>query len=107
MNIGRMDLDALPPLLAVRHRIQEADSAEARARVAAITGRPVDLAEFAAAVARLLGSGLIHEPVTLPAGALQCHWRLDLTPKGFETVLAMQRERAMTADALIADLLSP
>lgn len=102
-----MDLDRLLPLLAFRHRILGADSAEGRARIEAIAGRPLDPAEFAAAVARLLGSGLIHDPVTLPAGALQCHWRLDLTQQGFEMVQAMQRERGMSVDALIARIISP
>jgi hypothetical protein len=102
-----MDLDTLLPLLAFRHRIQEADSTEGRARIEAIAGQPIDPAEFAAALARLLNSGLIHDPVTLSAGALQCHWRLDLTPEGFASVQAMQRERGIGADALIAGILSP
>jgi hypothetical protein len=101
-----MDLDSLLPLLALRHRIQEPDSAEGRARVEAIAGRPIDPAEFAAAVARLLGAGLIHDPVTLAVGALQCHWRLDLTPEGFAVVQAMQRDSGMGADALIAQMIS-
>ena len=32
------------------------------------------------AVAEALAAGLIREPVVLPEGALQCHWRLQLTP---------------------------
>jgi hypothetical protein len=102
-----MDLDRLLPLLALRHRIQAPDSAEGRARLEALAGRPIDPAEFAAAMARLLAAGLIHDPVNLPAGALQCHWRLDLTPEGFASVQAMLRERGMGADALIAEIVSP
>jgi hypothetical protein len=33
-------------------------------------------------VAACLRDGLIREPVRLPEGALQCHWHLELTPKG-------------------------
>ena len=29
-----------------------------------------------------LRDGLIREPIRLPEGALQCHWHLELTPKG-------------------------
>jgi hypothetical protein len=102
-----MDLDSLLSLLAFRHRIREPDSAEGRMRVEAIVGRQIDPVEFAAAVTRLLTGGVIHDPVCLPAGALQCDWRLELTQEGFEVVQAMQRERGMSADALIAALVSP
>jgi hypothetical protein len=42
----------------------------------------LDAVAFHAAVAEALAAGLIREPVILPPGALQCHWRLDLTPQG-------------------------
>ena len=35
------------------------------------------------AVAKAVANGLIHDPVRLLPGALQCHWRLELTPAGF------------------------
>ncbi len=38
------------------------------------------------AVGAALAAGYIHDPVTLPPGALQCHWRLELTPRGFATL---------------------
>ena len=38
--------------------------------------------EFCDAVAACLRDGLIREPIRLPEGALQCHWHLELTPKG-------------------------
>lgn len=39
-----------------------------------------------AAVAEAVAAGLIHDPVRLPPGALQCHWHLELTPTGVATV---------------------
>ena len=39
-------------------------------------------AAVAAAVQDLVAEGLAHDPVRLPKGALQCHWHLELTPRG-------------------------
>ncbi len=51
------------------------------------------LEEFAApydvfrdAIDACLRDGLIREPIRLPEGALQCHWRLELTPNGVAEV---------------------
>ena len=96
-----MDLDGLLLLVAFRHQCREADSAAGQGQVEAIVGRQIDPAEFAAAVRRLTTGGLIHDPVFLPAGALQCQWRLEPTPDGVAAVQAMMRERSMSADALI------
>jgi hypothetical protein len=84
-----MDLDKLLLLIAFRHQCRGADSAAGQARVETIAGRQFDAAEFAAAVRRLTTAGLIHDPVFLPAGALQCHWRLEPTPEGVAAVRAM------------------
>ena len=84
-----MDLDKLLLLIAFRHQCREADSNAGQARAEAIAGRQFDAAEFAAAVRRLTTAGLIHDPVFLPAGALQCHWRLEPTPEGVAAVQAM------------------
>jgi hypothetical protein len=43
---------------------------------------PASRAEIAEAVRDGVGQGLLHEPVRLPPGALQCHWHLELTPRG-------------------------
>jgi hypothetical protein len=43
-----------------------------------------------AAVAAALAAGYIYEPVTLPLGALHCHWRLELTPHGFEAAARLR-----------------
>ena len=90
-----MDLDSLLLVSAFRHQVREADSAAGQLRVEAIAGRQIDSAEFASAIRRLVTGGLIHDPVFLPAGALQCHWRLEPTPEGVATVQAMVRERSI------------
>ncbi len=68
--------------IAYRHAITAANADEAFLRVQEITGKALDPAAFHQAVAEALAAGLIREPVVLPPGALQCHWRLDLTPQG-------------------------
>ncbi len=57
-------------------------------RFAALTGEAVDFGAFRDAVADCLRDGLIHEPIRLPEGALQCHWHLELTPKGVSAARA-------------------
>lgn len=80
----RQPADALQALLVAgyRHSLTAANADEAFLRVQDITGAPLDPAAFHAAVAEALAAGLIREPVVLPEGALQCHWRLHLTPHG-------------------------
>ena len=56
------------------------------------------------ALAACLRDGLIREPVRLPEGALQCHWRLELTPKGVAAGRALVEAAAQaTAARLGAD----
>jgi hypothetical protein len=54
-----------------------------------LTGGAVDETTFRAAVAAALRDRLIHEPIRLPEGALQCHWHLGLTPKGVAATRAL------------------
>src|SRR6202000_754829 len=68
-----MDLDDLLLLIAFRRQPREANADAGHARIETIVGRPIDAADFAAAMRRLLDGGLVHDPVFLPAGALQCH----------------------------------
>ena len=49
------------------------------------------------ALAACVRDGLIREPVRLPDGALQCHWRLELTPKGVAAGRALVEAAAQTA----------
>ena len=48
-------------------------------------GNDISRATIAAAVQSVVADGLACEPVRLPPGALQCHWHLELTPRGQET----------------------
>jgi hypothetical protein len=71
---------------AFRHVIQEPDLDSAFQRFYEITGGEVDAAGFRQAVATCLKERLIYDPVRIPEGALQCHWRLELTPAGVSAV---------------------
>lgn len=102
-----MDLGELLLLVAFRRQISEPDAASGQARVEAIVERPIDAADFTGAIRRLVAEGMIHDPVFLPAGALQCHWRLEPTPEGVAAVQALTQERRKSADALIALLSNP
>lgn len=99
-----MDLGDLLLLIAFRRQPREANAEAGHARVEAIVGRPIDAADFAAAISRLVYDDMIHDPVFLPAGALQCHWRLEPTPEGVAAVQALMQERRKSADALIVEL---
>jgi hypothetical protein len=76
--------------VAFRHFIDEPNIESGFQRIAELVGRPLDYEAFCDAVASCLRDRLIHEPVRLPEGALQCHWRLELTPEG----TAVARESA-------------
>lgn len=87
-----MEARALVLTTGYRHVINESNIEAGFDRVTMLTGADVTYDAFCDAVAACLYEGLIHEPVRLPEGALQCHWHLELTPKG-----------ASAARALIAD----
>ena len=74
----------LRALLAVafRHVIDEPTIEAGYQRFRDLSAEPPDENTFRAAVQEALRQGLIHEPVRLPEGALQCHWHLELTPRG-------------------------
>ena len=67
-------------LTAYRHRIVEATPEDGLARLAEYAREPDT--DFRDAVAACLRNGLIRDPVRLREGALQCHWRLELTEEG-------------------------
>jgi hypothetical protein len=69
---------------ALRARIDEPNIESGFQRFKAIAEQPIDYEAFCEAVAECLREHLVHEPVRLPEGALQCHWHLELTPKGVE-----------------------
>lgn len=79
-----MDLSQQILLVGYRHTIREANVEAAFERFVTRIDRPVFLNEFQDALDACLRDGLIREPIRLPEGALQCHWRLELTPKGID-----------------------
>ena len=91
-------------LIAFRHSITEPNVEAGFARISAIAGGKLDANVFHDALAGCLRDGLIREPVRLPEGSLQCHWQLELTPKGVDAVRAMTRAHATTADQLLDKL---
>ena len=77
-----MDARTLLLTAALRHRISEPNVEAGYERLVALTEGAPTFNEFCDAVASCLREGLIREPIRLPEGALQCHWHLELTPKG-------------------------
>ena len=77
-----MDATGLLLVTVLRHRIKEADFEAGYEHFQRLTGAGMDRQAFQDAVAAALSSRLIHDPVRLPEGALQCHWHLELTSAG-------------------------
>jgi hypothetical protein len=79
-------MDSVELLLttALRHRILEPTIEAAYERFVALSGASIPIAAFHDVVAYCLRERLIREPVRLLEGALQCHWHLELTPKGVD-----------------------
>ncbi len=74
--------------IAFRHSIDEPNIESAFERVQQIiTTLAYDA--FRGAIDLCLRDGLIHEPVRIEEGALQCHWKLELTPKGVQQARAL------------------
>jgi len=68
--------------VAFSHSISEPNVEAGYERVASLTDQPLSYDAFRDAIDACLRVGLIREPIRLPEGALQCHWRLELTHKG-------------------------
>jgi hypothetical protein len=68
------------PAWAAHHRIGEPESDCGFDRLIALLGGDPTKDEMRQAAANVVTDGYIHDPVRLPAGALQCHWHLELTP---------------------------
>jgi hypothetical protein len=77
-----MDAKSILLSTALRHTINDTNIEAGFERFTSIVGASIDLRAFCDAVAACLRDGLIREPIRLPEGALQCHWHLELTPKG-------------------------
>ena len=69
-------------IAAFQHVINEPNVEAGYESFRAISNSTVDFRAFLDAVAACVREGLVREPVRLPEGALQCHWHLELTPKG-------------------------
>jgi hypothetical protein len=82
------DARALLLMTAFRNVINEPNIEAGFERFAALAGETMDFGAFSDAVATCLRDGLIREPIRLPEGALQCHWHLELTPKGVSAARA-------------------
>jgi hypothetical protein len=84
-------MDARSQLLttAYRHSINEPSAEIAYQRFQTLVAQPIDYANFCDTIADLLRERLIHEPVRLPEGALQCHWHLQLTSAGTSAARAL------------------
>ena len=70
--------------LAFRHRITAPDAEAGIDQLSSRADGTATPEAWRAAVADALTAGYIHDPVRLPAGALQCPWHLELTPAGVE-----------------------
>ena len=79
-----MDTPALLLRTALRHFVSAPTAELAQAEIELLAGQALDATDFAAAVAALLRDGLIRDPIRLEDQALQCHWRLELTPVGVD-----------------------
>jgi hypothetical protein len=87
-----MDVQALLLTVAFRHVINAPNIEEGYEQFAALTSEAIIYDAFCEAVAGCLRAGLIHEPIRLPEGALQCHWHLELTPNGATAARALLRD---------------
>jgi hypothetical protein len=84
-----MDAVALLLTIAFQHVINEPNLEAGYERFATLANGAVDENAFRDAIAICLRDGLIREPIRLPEGALQCHWHLELTPKGVAAARAL------------------
>jgi hypothetical protein len=72
--------------VAFRHTISEPNVEAGYERFTGLADTPITYDAFRDAIDACLRKRLIREPIRLPEGALQCHWRLELTPSGVAEV---------------------
>jgi hypothetical protein len=68
-----------------QQQIRTPDAEAGLNRLVELVGGAATPNAWHAAVAEAVAVGLIHDPVRLPPGALQCHWHLELTLTGVAT----------------------
>ncbi len=76
---------------AFRQRVVAPDAETGIALLASAAGREDSAEAWRSAVAAAVADGLLYDPVRLPPGALQCHWHLELTPKGVAAVRGLRK----------------
>ncbi len=84
---------------AFRHRISEPNIEAGFERFRELTGGTIDEGAFRDAIAACVRDELMRDPVRLEEGSLQCHWRLELTSKGVESVRKLARPRSPDSPA--------
>ncbi len=77
-----MALEALLLRTGLTHFVSAPSAELALGEIERLAGQEIDAGDFATAIADLLSRGLIRDPIRLEDQALQCHWRLELTPDG-------------------------
>ncbi len=75
--------------IALHHSIDEPNIETAFERVQQLTTTTLAYDTFRDAIDLCLRDGLIRDPVRIEEGALQCHWKLELTPKGAAAARAL------------------
>jgi hypothetical protein len=81
-------------LVADQQQIRAPDADAGVSRLMEIAGGSATANAWHAAVADAVAAGLMHDPVRLPPGALQCHWRLELTTKGADAAGQLRQSAA-------------
>jgi hypothetical protein len=82
---------------AFRHVLKEANQDTGFESFSRLTRHALSYDSFSEAVASCVAQGLIRDPVRLEEGALQCHWRLELTPKGVELARGVQSREGLSS----------
>jgi hypothetical protein len=80
-------------LVAFRERLVAPDAETGAARVADLADQVAPAGTWLEVVADAVRKGLVHDPVRLPQGGLQCHWHLELTELGVEAARRLRAER--------------
>lgn len=96
-----MEAQSLLLTIAFRHTISEPNIEAGFERFQSLAGSSVDYQTFCDAVAACLRHDLIREPVRLPEGSLQCHWHLELTPRGTDTARKLLANGAPDKDGTV------
>jgi len=76
--------------LAFHHRIDEPNIESAFEHIQPLT-TALDYDSFRDAIDACLHEGLIRDPIRIEEGALQCHWRLELTSKGVAAARGLRK----------------